>query len=111
MNDIEDDHHLRLLVSIPMYAVMQGLGTVREVQYNQLSLKLKKWVDKEEENRLVQELRSVIDLTVVSAILQEDIKSSTVDRILSWIFNVIILITMFLCFFSLSSSMSANIYD
>ena len=30
---------------------------------------------------------------------------------MSWIFDVIIVITMFLCFFSLSSSMSANLYE
>ena len=30
---------------------------------------------------------------------------------MSMIFNVIIAITMFLCFFSLSSSMSANIFE
>lgn len=31
--------------------------------------------------------------------------------ILDIIFNIIIAITMFLCFFSLSSSMTANLYD
>ncbi len=31
--------------------------------------------------------------------------------ILNMIFNVIIAITMFLCFFSLSSSMTANLYE
>ena len=35
----------------------------------------------------------------------------TVEMIVSAIFTVIIIITMFLCFFSLSSSMSANLYD
>mmetsp|Transcript_18017 Transcript_18017/g.30687 ORF Transcript_18017/g.30687 Transcript_18017/m.30687 type:complete len:222 (+) Transcript_18017:2753-3418(+) len=34
-----------------------------------------------------------------------------VSSILNWIFNVIIAITMFLCFFSLCSSMSANLLD
>ena len=34
-----------------------------------------------------------------------------VEVILNIIFNVIILITMFLCFFSLSSSMTANLYE
>ena len=34
-----------------------------------------------------------------------------VDHILDVIFNVIIVITMFLCFFSLCSSMSANLLD
>jgi ABC-type antimicrobial peptide transport system permease subunit len=34
-----------------------------------------------------------------------------VEKILNIIFNVIIAITMFLCFFSLSSSMSANLYE
>ena len=34
-----------------------------------------------------------------------------IEQILNIIFNVIIAITMFLCFFSLSSSMSANLYE
>ncbi len=34
-----------------------------------------------------------------------------INLILNIIFNVIIAITMFLCFFSLSSSMSANLYE
>jgi ABC-type antimicrobial peptide transport system permease subunit len=34
-----------------------------------------------------------------------------VNKILNIIFNVIISITMFLCFFSLCSSMSANLYE
>jgi len=34
-----------------------------------------------------------------------------VETILNIIFNVIIVITMFLCFFSLSSSMTANLYE
>jgi ABC-type antimicrobial peptide transport system permease subunit len=35
----------------------------------------------------------------------------TVKKILNIIFSAIIAITMFLCFFSLSSSMSANLYE
>lgn len=34
-----------------------------------------------------------------------------VDSILEVIFDTIIAITMFLCFFSLSSSMTANLYE
>lgn len=34
-----------------------------------------------------------------------------VEIILGLIFNVVIPITMFLCFFSLSASMSANLYE
>lgn len=34
-----------------------------------------------------------------------------VSIILNMIFNIIIAITMFLCFFSLSSSMTANLYE
>lgn len=37
--------------------------------------------------------------------------NNLVTKILDWIFNVIIAITMFLCFFSLCSSMSANLFD
>jgi hypothetical protein len=34
-----------------------------------------------------------------------------IDTILSIIFGFVIPITMFLCFFSLSASMTANLYD
>lgn len=33
------------------------------------------------------------------------------DNIVSLLFDVVIIITMFLCFFSLSSSMSSNLYE
>ncbi len=42
---------------------------------------------------------------------QDEESQKSVKTILNIIFNVIILITMFLCFFSLSSSMSANLYE
>lgn len=34
-----------------------------------------------------------------------------VDHIVTLLFDIVIVITMFLCFFSLSSSMSANLYE
>ena len=34
-----------------------------------------------------------------------------VESVISMIFNIVIVITMALCFFSLSSSMSANLFD
>ena len=37
--------------------------------------------------------------------------NDTVKNILDIIFTIIIVITMFLCFFSLCSSMSANLFD
>eukprot|EP00347_Sterkiella_histriomuscorum_P007293 403349512 len=110
MNDVFEDSTERVLISIPLYAQMQGLGTIREVQYNQLSIKLKSYVSQEEEDTLVQELTKVLDMTVVQ-VHTNHVKNENYDTTLEWIFNILIIIIMFLCFFSLSSSMSANMYN
>jgi len=56
-------------------------------------------------------MKGVTERWGVRLILKEDSEDSVVEKILSWVFNIIILITMFLCFFSVSTAMSANIYD
>ena len=52
MNDVEDGNLPRVLLSLPVFAYQKGLGTMRELQYNQLSIKLKDDVSEEDENRL-----------------------------------------------------------
>lgn len=57
------------------------------------------------------DMKGVTSMYGIRLILKEDSEDTVVEKILSWVFNIIILITMFLCFFSVSTAMSANIYD
>ena len=62
-------------------------------------------------NSLVEELKEV---TVgVSVISTQETKSTneSINKIINWTFYSIIAITMFLCFFSLSASMTTNLYE
>ena len=53
----------------------------------------------------------VLDTIKIINYFQDDKTNDQVKNILDVIFNIIIAITMFLCFFSLCSSMSANLMD
>ena len=115
------------LVSVPMYCKMSGIS-VNEIDYELVVIKLKpeydnrKFLDKfyGEFFSMIHYFENIVpdeDMTYENKLKIEnwDInfkheferKASTLDGI----FNVIVIISMALCFFSLSSSMSANIYD
>ncbi|CDW86568.1 abc-type antimicrobial peptide transport permease component [Stylonychia lemnae] len=110
MSDIENGYQQRMLLSIPMYMQFMDLGTIREVSYKQLSLKLHSWVSIEQEDKLTHEIKQILDPSTVT-VHSKATQMSNFDSILSWIFDIIIIITMFLCFFSTSSTMSANLYQ
>jgi len=63
---------------------------------------------------LVDEMKKELSIDTrnnVRFFTEENRTLAYVEATISTIFNVIIIITMFLCFFQLSSSMSANLYD
>lgn len=43
--------------------------------------------------------------------LEDNTTLEKIDGILETVFDIVIVITMFLCFFSLSTSMTANLYE
>jgi ABC-type lipoprotein release transport system permease subunit len=115
------------IVSVPMYCKMSGIS-VNEVDYELLVIKLKPEYDNKkflekiygDLNSMFHYFENVVpdeDQTYENKLKIEnwkvnfenefEKKASTLDGI----FNVIVIISMALCFFSLSSSMSANIFD
>ena len=104
------------LLSLPMFAKFSGLKSVKEVSYERLAIKMKEQYDTQEEHRmLLNDLREngveSYYKWVVRYQMENPQKVEQVDNVMSMIFSAIIAITMFLCFFSLSASMSANLYE
>lgn len=90
---------------------------VQDLPYSRLTIKLKEPRNREHITRLKKAIRERMELQGFNSNLYqirdvvEDLENlEKVQFILKVIFSFIISITMFLCFFSLSASMSANLY-
>ncbi|CDW84878.1 family protein [Stylonychia lemnae] len=102
------------LVSLPMHARISGLQSLRQVQYERLVVMFKDPLNKEQTDAFLQDLKNSEMRNENPRVFNANDQQETfeqVNLILNMIFNVIIAITMFLCFFSLSSSMTANLYE
>lgn len=102
-----------LLLSIPMQAYYSN-QTIGNISYERVSIKLKSGTTRDDEQRLFNDIKDTVtadqlQLIHFSSKYRDNIEK--VDAIISILFDVVIVITMFLCFFSLSSSMSANLYE
>ncbi|CDW85019.1 family protein [Stylonychia lemnae] len=102
-----------MLVSLPMFTHYAGVN-LDQLKYQRVSIKLNDKATREDEQRLYFEIKracpGIYSQQIWLASKYRD-NVEQVDFIVSSLFNVIIAITMLLCFFSLSSSMSANLYD
>lgn len=102
------------LTSVPMFAKYAGINSVQDVAYERLVVKMKDPNNEDHTNAFLRDIRqaeySALDFDIQN---HNDLKSTfeQVTVILDMIFNIIIAITMMICFFSLSSSMSANLYE
>lgn len=108
---------LTVLMSMPMFA-SYGQVRIDEIPFERLIIRLKDYKNPEHirhvKKALIQQFESTGFTSKDYAIrdsLDDDKKLLNVEMILQIIFSVIIPITMFLCFFSLSSSMSANLFE
>ena len=130
------DHHLRsvlqqvdhdILVSLPLYSKIAGIS-LNEIEIEQYNIKLKPEYNNKDFIHGFQHhyLEKVNQHTKQQP--AEDTKFMNIFPVYAWkqgaeedferkaaamdqIFNVITLVSMGLCFFSLSSTMTANIYD
>ena len=59
---------------------------------------------------MAKELRTATGITAKETYKKEE-QTASVKKIIDYVFTCTIAIMMFLCFFSLSASMSANLYD
>ena len=91
---------------------------VSQLPFNILSIKLKDPKNREHINRVKDALKDRLEVSGFSVwdyrirdIVEDFENLDQVQAILKVIFSFVISITMFLCFFSLSASMSANLYQ
>ena len=97
-------------ISIPTI-VSRTQKSIGEMRYQNIMIVMEDPNDSGTINSLVEELKEV---TVgVSVISTQETKSTneSINKIINWTFYSIIAITMFLCFFSLSASMTTNLYE
>ena len=67
--------------------------------------------DKSTIDALSKELNDASEGVKIVSFLGDRESNEKINSIINWSFYSIIAITMFLCFFSLSASMSANLYE
>jgi len=102
------------LVSFPMYARISK-SAFEDIYLERLFITMKEGTDKYDTGNLTADLQLSFGGGSSQVRVWDDTEEADtyelIERIINIIFNVIIAITMFLCFFSLSSSMSANLLE
>lgn len=88
------------------------MDTLNNTTWERIFIKMKNPSDLTALDKLTTELKQVQPggTSIYNYYLDNE-TNVLVDNIITAIFDVIIIITMFLCFFSLCSSMSANLFD
>ena len=105
------------LVSLPSYnRIMDPAMSINQTTWERVIIKLKDPTNKDHIMRIIKDCKSKFTPEQANGIriynYYDDTETTDqVTQILDIIFNIIICITMFLCFFSLCSSMSANLLD
>ena len=78
--------------------------------YNNLLIQMNDPSDTATISALAGELETATNMSVISS-HTDLLANEKIKKIINWVFYSIIAITMFLCFFSLCASMSANLYE
>ena len=100
------------LMSIPSYMRMiNPYMSLNETKWERLLVKFKDPSDRTVTKEFIKRLKMLPTKINVYNYYDGNATMKEISSILDIIFSVIIAITMFLCFFSLCSSMSANILD
>ena len=87
---------------------------VAEIRYERLQIKMKDTSVREDEIQLVADLKNAMPPELFNKLQFESRFRDHIvllDFIVSSIFYIVILITLFLMFFSLSATMTSNIYE
>jgi len=105
------------VMSLPAYnTFVSPVSSLNETTYRSVLVKLKEPENEDHTAELIKNSKAAfnpIEANGIKIVNFFDDKETTqqVESILDSVFGVIIFITMFLCFFSLCSSMSANLMD
>jgi len=122
---LQRDHDI--LVSLPTYAILAGIS-LNEIQHQYCNIRIKReFVNRGDLSFLYDRFYSQLS-RVETLAPDEDLRFGSWFRLESWlrdgeenfrrradqldsVFSIIVIISMALCLFSLTTSMSANIYD
>ena len=106
-----------LMVSLPEFnSRISKTFNMNDTMFERVFVKLKDPHNHDHMTKLITQIRGSftdqerVDLEILN-FLEMDEQNKKIKSILDIIFNIVIAITMFLCFFSLCSSMSANLLD
>lgn len=106
-----------VLLSLPAYnRLVSPMETLNDTKWERVMVMLKEPSNKEHIKKLLGDAKETFSARQHNEIrtlnyFDDTDTNDTVKDILDIIFTIIIVITMFLCFFSLCSSMSANLFD
>ena len=84
------------------------------IDYNTIYIKFKDGVDQETRKQIIDDIKDAFVVWWGFSVITDEAESdrfSTTKELLNMTFDGCILVVMFLSFFSLSASMSANLYS
>jgi ABC-type lipoprotein release transport system permease subunit len=100
------------LMSLPSYnRLYDPRVSLNDTKWERLFIKFKDQNDEEVVKNFIDEVKGLPNNVRVFNYFDGNETMEQISTILDVIFSVIIAVTMFLCFFSLCSSMSANLLD
>lgn len=109
----ESDYHHSLLMSMPVFANYLELNSVQDLQYGIIMINLKPGPKSIEDN-LFMDIKNALPAGFYQKGIFESRHRPHIERmdaIVTALFQFVILITLFLMFFSLNTTMTSNIYE
>ncbi|TNV85125.1 hypothetical protein FGO68_gene1005 [Halteria grandinella] len=103
-----------VLSSLPIMAKYLSVRSVKDLAMERVILKMKDTATLDQSEKVVRDILAALPSDTTENLKVKKDKAqlfASVDRTISLLFTVLIMITMFLCFFQLSTSMSANLYE
>lgn len=108
-----NDYRHSVLISLPMLSYFSNIK-VSELPYERIIIKLKDTGRREDESRVYDEIKNAMSPQNFNGLQFESVHRDHIakaDTVVSNFFDIIIITTLFLSFFSLSSTMSSNLYE
>ncbi|CDW77763.1 family protein [Stylonychia lemnae] len=104
------------IVSMTSFVQYANFDSMKRITFDRVIIKLKDPLNMKNSDAFISGMRKTLtpyqDKTLNVYNYNDGVENvQRMETILNMIFNVIIAITMFLCFFSLSSSMTANLFE
>lgn len=110
----EEGDHYAMMQSLPMVAMTENV-TLSQLPIYSLTMKWKQGTPTSTINNFqkdfLESTNSGSKVDFYTGGLGDTTTTTKISNILEYVFDTIIVLTMFLCFFALSANMSANLYE